>query len=63
MKTTVILAGVFALAAGGSIWLTVGTLAGSGRLRAHPCKNPNYSEYDGNWCQPGGRIGFVKYDS
>ena len=41
---------------GGSIWLTVGTLAGSGRLRAHPCKNPNYSEYDGNYCKPGGRI-------
>ena len=36
--------------------ITVGTLAGSGRLRAHPCKNPNYPAYDGNWCQPGGRI-------
>ena len=41
---------------GGSIWLTVGTLAGSGRLRAHPCKNPNYPAYDGNYCKPGGRI-------
>ena len=41
---------------GGSIWLTVGTLAGSGRLRAHPCKNPNYPAADGDWCKPGGRI-------
>lgn len=41
---------------GGSIWLTVGTLAGSGRLRAHPCKNPNYPATEGDWCMPGGRI-------
>ena len=41
---------------GGSIWLTVGTLAGSGRLRAHPCKDPNYPVAVGDWCKPGGRI-------
>ena len=40
---------------GGSIWLSVGTLAGTGRIWARPLRY-GATDYERNWCSTGGRI-------